>query len=588
MFATQYATTKVSFQYAIVHPSNADIRFVGSDNSSADGLRVLRVSGDNGSNAKIGLEFGNWSANMNTTYTAAFAIVNEEGFAVNITHVTVTNTSGTSDYMQVWLHGNGSLMAENDPTSVFVYNNGSALKTASSVSWQFAKGDGDVSTMYPDISDGATMISTGWDESAHVRYTQNLSGGNDDAFPVGSNGRTLNNASDFVWVQISINVPAGAVGGPHAGTIEVHFAASSHLQSAAEEEGGGCPCADGDTDNGDGTCTATIYAESTDGYIVGESDAYATARATSSYDVTDTNFLGVGQEFDGDNYFVIRGYLEFDTSGIDDDAEIEDVNLTLTVNDDESGTTFNVNIHKCTWTSPITAGNRESNYDTALTSTLDQIWRNTNGIIGTPYTSPSLDTTWVSKTGLTQYALLSARDVAATQPSGTEYILVYPKEAATQAYRPYLTIKYTPSCSPFLYTFNDSNYKLISDFIPGATAPEKEYVHSIDITRKTEIVEGTVRVKIAEKLPETTYIDQIYLQVDENNRVEPQRIIPCGMPWFSDDVFHGFTDALLLRHSDNQYLQLHQGDGYILEFSVPENSSKIEFVAEGYYIKNIT
>ncbi len=134
LFATQYATTKVSFQYAIVHPSNADIRFVGSDNSSADGLRVLRVSGDNGSNAKIGLEFGNWSANMNTTYTAAFAIVNEEGFAVNITHVTVTNTSGTSDYMQVWLHGNGSLMAENDPTSVFVYNNGSALKTASSVS----------------------------------------------------------------------------------------------------------------------------------------------------------------------------------------------------------------------------------------------------------------------------------------------------------------------------------------------------------------------------------------------------------------------------------------------------------------------
>ena len=233
LFATQYATTKVGFQYAIVHPSNADIRFVGSDNSSADGLRVLRVSGANGTNAQIGLEFGNWSANMNNTYTAAFAIVNEEPFAVNITHISVTNTSGTSDYMQVWLHGNGSLLAENDPTSVFMYNNGSALKTSSSVSWQFAKGDGDVSTMYPDISDGATMISTGWDESVHVRYTQNLSGANDDAFPVGTSGRTLNNASDFVWVQISINVPAGAVGGGHTGAVEVHFESGTHLQSAA-------------------------------------------------------------------------------------------------------------------------------------------------------------------------------------------------------------------------------------------------------------------------------------------------------------------------------------------------------------------
>ena len=32
--ATQYATTKVSYTFGIVHPSNADIRFVGSDNSS--------------------------------------------------------------------------------------------------------------------------------------------------------------------------------------------------------------------------------------------------------------------------------------------------------------------------------------------------------------------------------------------------------------------------------------------------------------------------------------------------------------------------------------------------------------------------
>jgi len=59
--ATQYATTKVGYSYSIVHPSNADIRFIGSDNSS-DGTMVLRVDGDNSSgsrNVKVKLG-GNW------------------------------------------------------------------------------------------------------------------------------------------------------------------------------------------------------------------------------------------------------------------------------------------------------------------------------------------------------------------------------------------------------------------------------------------------------------------------------------------------------------------------------------------------
>ncbi len=59
--ATQYATTKVGYSYNIVHPSNADIWFIGSDNSS-DGTMVLRVDGDNSSgsrNVKVKLG-GNW------------------------------------------------------------------------------------------------------------------------------------------------------------------------------------------------------------------------------------------------------------------------------------------------------------------------------------------------------------------------------------------------------------------------------------------------------------------------------------------------------------------------------------------------
>ncbi|MCX6665424.1 MAG: hypothetical protein NT038_05120 [Euryarchaeota archaeon] len=232
VMATQYATTKVSFSYSVVHPSEADIRFVGSDNSSNDGLRVLRINGANGTNALITVELGNWAANENKTYTAAFAIVNEEGFAVNLTHVTVTNTSGENDYMQIWLHGNGSLKASDDPTAVFVYNNGSNYYTSSSTAWILARGDGNVGTMLTNASDNATKIFTAWDEAAgiHVQYTQNLSGPTDDAYQ--ANGadtdHSVDNASDFVWVQISINVPPVATGGAHGGTIEFNFQASTH------------------------------------------------------------------------------------------------------------------------------------------------------------------------------------------------------------------------------------------------------------------------------------------------------------------------------------------------------------------------
>ena len=89
VMATQYATTKVGYTYSLVHPSNADIRYVASDNSSSGG-HVLRVAGNNASGGRyLSMEFGNWSEGQNKSYTAAFAIVNEEPFPVTINSVSV-------------------------------------------------------------------------------------------------------------------------------------------------------------------------------------------------------------------------------------------------------------------------------------------------------------------------------------------------------------------------------------------------------------------------------------------------------------------------------------------------------------------
>jgi hypothetical protein len=93
--ATQYAVTKIGYQYTLVHPCDSSIRFIGSDNST-DGIRVLRVAGSNTTNIRIILRLGDiYSTNMERTFSAAFGIVNEESYPINITHINVSSDNYT-------------------------------------------------------------------------------------------------------------------------------------------------------------------------------------------------------------------------------------------------------------------------------------------------------------------------------------------------------------------------------------------------------------------------------------------------------------------------------------------------------------
>ncbi len=208
--ATQYATTKIGYEFNIVHPSNADIRYIGSDNST-DGIRILRVDGDNSSGQRnVKLTFGgNFTERQNKTYTAAFGIVNEESFAINITHINVSTTD--TDYMQIWLHSDRDAQAGSDATgsSVLVWDKGTKGYSASSCVWQLAAGDQDASSM-----DGGN-IATPWDSTANVRYSN-------------SNTDAINQTDDYVWVQVSLDIADGAASGSYSGTIWVHVAATTH------------------------------------------------------------------------------------------------------------------------------------------------------------------------------------------------------------------------------------------------------------------------------------------------------------------------------------------------------------------------
>lgn len=210
--ATQYATTKVSYSYAIVHPSDADIRFIGSDNSSDDGIRVLRVTNNASGSRFVIMELGDWMPLSEKNYTAAFGIVNEEPFAVNISFVNVSG--GKYGYISIWLHGNRStdVTSEAAEAKTCVVNGGNSTSSIGDTVWVLAAGDSDSSTMNASSAD----ITTAWDPTADVRYSE-------------TNTYAINGTSDFVWVQVSLDIPSDAADAASAtGQIWIHFEASTH------------------------------------------------------------------------------------------------------------------------------------------------------------------------------------------------------------------------------------------------------------------------------------------------------------------------------------------------------------------------
>ncbi len=206
--ATQYATTKISYSFGIVHPSDADIRFIASDNSAADNKRVLRAE-NNATNPTLTIELGDWMPNSEKNYTSALGIVNEEQFAVTISHCTISGTGSTN--VSVWVHEDRDVdvSTEASANKFCLVSDGVSQTSSGDTAWVLAAGDGDSSSM------NGGGIATDWDSTSQVRYTT------DDT-------NADNSTTDFVWVQISLNIPSNApLTASATGTIEFHFRAAT-------------------------------------------------------------------------------------------------------------------------------------------------------------------------------------------------------------------------------------------------------------------------------------------------------------------------------------------------------------------------
>ena len=214
--ATQYATTITSYSYAIVHPSDADIRFIGSDNTTNGALRVLRVSNNASGSKFVTISLGNWSPSSEKNYTAAFAIVNEEPFPVNITWCNISGTA--SNYIDIWLHGNRTKDIPDETQGLEGQGSAATISklliggvsqgTSSNRAWKLGAGNGNSANMNAN----GTQLNTPWDQGgSHVRFSK-------------TNEYAINGTSDFVWVHVSIDIPSGAADAASAaGGIQFHF-----------------------------------------------------------------------------------------------------------------------------------------------------------------------------------------------------------------------------------------------------------------------------------------------------------------------------------------------------------------------------
>ena len=206
--ATQYANTKISYTFNIVHPTDTGIRFIASDNCSDDGFRCLRV--ENNASPVLSLDLGEWFPNSTKNYTAAFGIVNENNYSVNISYIQIIGDN--ISFIDIWVHGNRTedYPDEGDcSTRVKVVDNGVSLYSKGSCVWKLAIGDDNTSSM------DDTNTTTPWDEPSHIRYSK---------YDIAA----INVTDDYVWVGVSLTVPPDASLQSATGKIYVNFEAGTN------------------------------------------------------------------------------------------------------------------------------------------------------------------------------------------------------------------------------------------------------------------------------------------------------------------------------------------------------------------------
>jgi hypothetical protein len=193
---------------------------------------------------------------------------------------------------------------------------------------------------------------------------------------------------------------------------------------------------------------ATFYSRPSDGHVSYRGGNYSVVHGASSGGVTNTTqWLLVGQYWDKVAFSIFRGALFFDTSSLPDDATISSAVLSLYGNEDDSYEEFEITVVDGSGLNEPLVG---VDYGNLRSQTVSGGSFDTSGFSTSGYNDIPLNETgigWISKTGITKLGLRSSRDIAATEPGGGEYVLVYASEKGV-GYQPKLAVTYTTPPPP--------------------------------------------------------------------------------------------------------------------------------------------
>ena len=193
---------------------------------------------------------------------------------------------------------------------------------------------------------------------------------------------------------------------------------------------------------------ATFYSTNLDGYLFQPSGMwvdYSAAHAASPGQVnSDDDRLRVGQELGGNGFNIFRGAVFFDTSSLPDDSIITSATLSLYGQLNASTTDFQITVVGGSLLHEPLEG-ADYGYlrnQTVSGGTFDIAGFSTSGYNNIPLNETGMG--WISKTGISKFGLRSSREIAATAPSGAEFVYVCTREeTGGSEYWPKLVVTHT-------------------------------------------------------------------------------------------------------------------------------------------------
>ena len=190
--------------------------------------------------------------------------------------------------------------------------------------------------------------------------------------------------------------------------------------------------------------TDTYYAESSDGTVWGDTNDYAYARANGQDIWNGVDSTIVGQWFVSPGYFVYEGFMNFDTAGLPDDANVTAAVFSLWGAGDYSSTNFVLEVFLRDWGDTLEVADYVAGANLGGLPKL-ATWDTADGWSASGFnnfTSEAAFPAYISLTGKTRIVVASDHQRLNIAPTQSELVYYWTRESAAQSW-PKIVVTYS-------------------------------------------------------------------------------------------------------------------------------------------------